>query len=118
MLKKGLFLVALLCLLAVPAAFAEETAICATPALGFMPEPMLKSCACIPGGAFDCSGTGSTCSAAESAFLADCDDEADLMCTGLDGTCNFSIIEQDPCVWNGSQYVVTGRARTRCVACS
>ena len=126
-----LSLVLMLCLLAVfatQAVQAEETAaapswvkeaggICASPALGNGPEPISTACACVPGGAFTCSGTGSTCSAATSSFFADCDDEADLVCNGLDGVCLLTIIEQDACVWNGSQYVVTGRARARCLAC-
>jgi hypothetical protein len=130
--KKKLCLVLMLSLLAafaVQAVHAEETAaatpswakeaggLCVSPALG-IPEPIPTSCVCVPGGSFNCSGTGSTCSAAEGSFFADCDDEADLTCSGLDGVCFVTIIEQDPCVWNGSQYVVTGRARARCRACS
>ena len=117
-MTKRLFLVVTLCLLAAAAVHAEEPGVCAMPALGFLPEPMPMSCPCLPGGSFNCSGTGSTCSAAQSSFFSDCDAEADLVCWGLDGTCNFSIISQDPCVWDGSQYVVTGRARTRCLVCA
>jgi hypothetical protein len=119
--KKRLSFVLTLCLFAafaVPAAQAEEAGgICAMPDLGML-EPIPTSCVCVPGGSYDCSGTGASCSAAEGAFFADCDDEADVICTGLDGVCFVTIISQDPCVWNGSQYVVTGRARTRCRACS
>ena len=128
-----LSLVLTLCLLAmfaVQAAHAEETAanpswvkeaggFCASPApaLGIVPEPISAACVCVPGGSFNCSGAGSTCSAATSSFFADCDDEADLACSGLDGVCFVTIIEQNACVWDGSQYVVTGRARARCRAC-
>ncbi len=122
-LKVRLSLVLMLCLLAaftVQAAQAEEAGgICAPASAdpGMVPEPSFASCPCLPGGSFNCSGTGSTCSAAASSFLADCDDEADLVC-GLDEPCFVTIIEQDPCVWTGSQYEVTGRARTRCQICS
>lgn len=123
--KRRLVLVLMLCLLAafaVQAAQAEEAGgLCApmaSPALGTGPEPIFAACACVPGGGFNCSGAGSTCSAATSSFLADCDDEADLICSGLDGVCFVTIVEQNACVWDGSQYVVTGRARTRCQVCS
>lgn len=129
-MKPKLTLVLMLCLLAVfatQAVQAEETAApswvkeaggsCASPALGNTPEPIFAACVCVPGGSFNCSGTGSTCSAATSSFFADCDDEADLTCSGLDGVCFVTIIEQNACVWDGSQYVVTGRARARCRAC-
>jgi len=130
--KKRLSLVLMLCLLAAFAAqavHAEETGaamlpweraggFCAPADLGKVPEPMVAACVCVPGGSFNCSGTGATCSAATSSFLSDCDDEADLACTGLDGVCFVTIIEQNACQWTGSQYEVTGRARTRCRACS
>ena len=130
-MKPKLALVLMLCLLAVfatQAVQAEETAAppswvkeaggsCASPALGIVPEPIFAACVCVPGGAVNCSGTGSTCSAATSSFFADCDDEAELACN-LDGLCSVTIIEQNACVWNGTQYEVTGRARARCRACS
>ena len=96
---------------------AEVGGTCAASNLDKVPEPVFAvGCTCVPGGAVNCSGVGATCAQATTNFQNDCDTEADLSCS-LDGVCNVTITQQNPCQWTGTQYEVTGRAHARCRVC-